>query len=56
MDESLCIAYELKHQIENLPDEVKRSKIVDGAETAHDMLSKVAIVVHASEAHEKDIK
>jgi len=56
MDESLCIAYELKHQIENLPDEVKRSKIVDGAETAHDMLSKVAIVVHALETHEKDIK
>ena len=56
MDESLCIAYELKHQIENLPDEVKLSKIVDGAETAHDMLSKVAIVVHALEAHEKDIK
>ena len=56
MDESLCIAYELKHQIESLPDDVKRSKIVDGAETAHDMLSEVAIVVHALEAHEKDIK
>lgn len=56
MDESLCIAYELKHQIENLPDEVKRNKVVDGAETAHDMISKVAIVVHALEAHGKDIK
>ena len=56
MDESLCIAYELKHQIESLPDEVKRSKIVDGAETDHDMMSKVAIVVDALEAYGKDIK
>ena len=56
MDESLCIAYELKHQIESLPDEVKRSKIEDGAETAHDMKSKVEIVVHAHEAHGKDVK
>ena len=56
MDESLCIAYDLKHQIESLPDHFKKDTKVDRVETEHDMLSKISIVIHALEAYQRDIK
>ena len=56
MDESVQIAYDLKHQIECLPEHIKKNVLVDGAETEHDMLARIAIVVHALEAHGKDVK
>jgi hypothetical protein len=56
MDESLSIAYDLKHQIENLPDEYRQNTQVDRVETDHDMLSKISIVIHALESHQQDIK
>jgi len=42
MDESLCVAYDLKHQIESLPDEFRKNTRVDKVETEHDMLSKIS--------------
>jgi len=56
MDESLIIAYDLKHQIESLPDQFRRDTRVDRVETEHDMLSKISIVIHALDAHQRDIK
>jgi hypothetical protein len=56
MNESLIIAYDLKHQIESLPDHFKKDTKVDRVETEHDMLSKISIVIHALEAYQRDIK
>ena len=56
MDESVQIAYDLKHQIECLPEHIKKNVFVDGAETEHDMLARIGIVVHALETHKTDIK
>lgn len=56
MDESVQIAYDLKHQIECLPEHIKKNVFVDGFETEHDMLARIAIVVHALETHKTDIK
>jgi|TARA_E500000318_G_scaffold29279_1_gene29247 hypothetical protein len=56
MDESIQIAYDLKHQIECLPEHIRRNVFVDGSETEHDMLARIAIVVHALETHQTDIK
>ena len=56
MDESLCVAYDLKHQIESLPDGFRKNTRVDKVETEHDMLSKISIVIHALESELQDIK
>ena len=56
MNDELIIAYDLKHQIECLPEHIKKNVFVDGAETEHDMLARIAIVVHALETHQTDIK
>ena len=55
MNEELMIAYDLKHQIECLPQEYKSSSVIDNVTTEHTMLERVSIIIHVLESHGKDV-
>ena len=44
MNEELMIAYDLKHQIECLPQEYKSSSVIDNVTTEHTMLERIAMM------------
>ena len=55
MNEELMIAYDLKHQIECLPQEYKSSSVIDNVTTDHTMLERIAIIIHVLESYGKDV-
>jgi|TARA_E500000318_G_scaffold107168_1_gene116102 hypothetical protein len=55
MNEELMIAYDLKHQIECLPQEYKNSVLVDRVSTNHTMMERISMIIHVLESHGKDV-
>ena len=55
MNDELIIAYDLKHQIECLPQEYKSSSVIDNVTTEHTMLERIAMIIHVLESHGKDV-
>ena len=55
MNEELMIAYDLKHQIECLPQQYKSSSVIDNVTTEHTMLERIAMIIHVLESHGKDV-
>ena len=55
MNEELMIAYDLKHQIECLPQEYKSSSVIDNVTTEHTMLERIAMIIHVLESYGKDV-
>lgn len=49
MDELLTIAYDLKHQVETLPDVFKHEKCVDRFDTGVSMINRVDEIVRELE-------
>ena len=52
----LMIAYDLKHQIECLPQQYKDSVVVDHANTDHTMLERISTIIQLLEGNQNDIK
>lgn len=49
MNSDLIIAYDLKHQIENLPLQQRDSKVVDGGDTELTMHERICSIIIALE-------
>ena len=49
MDELLTIAYDLKHQVETLPDVLKHDKCVDHFDTGMSMINRVDEIIRELE-------
>lgn len=54
MDDDLLNAYDLLHQIECLPDEIKSNTFVDHVETEHSMYTRMKLLIHALESLKKE--
>ncbi len=49
MNNNLIIAYDLKHQIENLPSQQRDSKVVDDGDTELTMYERICLLIIALE-------
>ena len=50
MDEALCIAYDLRHQVDILPDAFKHQKAVDHSATDMTLAERVQYLITELEA------
>ena len=50
MDEALCIAYDLRHQVDLLPDALKNQKAVDHSDTDMTLSERVQYLIKVLEA------